>query len=75
MINRKQKIFLLMCLYILVNIPVALCAQSTIHVAGDGTGTIIAMEKTTRCRLTRHLNMQQVIQVQQFTSKGHMFMI
>ena len=39
MINRKQSIFLLMCLYALVITPVALCeTQPVIYVAGDGTG-------------------------------------
>ena len=39
MINQKQTIFSFVCLYALVNIPIALCAtQSVIYVAGDGTG-------------------------------------
>src|SRR5665647_3449688 len=37
--NQKQQIFMLMCLYVLANAPVALCAtQPIIYVAGDGTG-------------------------------------
>lgn len=39
MINQKQNIFLLMCLYGLANTPVALCnTPPVIYVAGDGTG-------------------------------------
>jgi PKD repeat protein len=39
MINQKQNIFILMCLYVLANTPVALCnTSSIIYVAGDGTG-------------------------------------
>ena len=38
--NQKQKIFMLMCLYVLASTPVALCNTSPmIYVAGDGTGT------------------------------------
>jgi hypothetical protein len=39
MINRRQNIFMLICLYVLANTPVALCATQPItYVAGDGTG-------------------------------------
>ena len=39
MINQKQSVFMLMCLYTLANTPVASCnTSSVIYVAGDGTG-------------------------------------
>ena len=38
MISQKQIILSLMCFYILLNIPVALCSSQVVYVAGDGTG-------------------------------------
>jgi hypothetical protein len=38
--KQKQKIFMLICLYVLANIPVALCdTPQVVYVTGDGTGT------------------------------------
>jgi hypothetical protein len=38
MTNFKQKLFILLCLFVLTSIPVALCSASTIYVSGAGNG-------------------------------------
>ncbi len=54
MINQKQTIFLLMCLFVLASTPVALCDR--VIVAGDGTGTYNCDGKDDHEQINQALN-------------------
>ena len=56
MINQKQRILALMCLYTLANTPVALCSSQVIYVAGDGTGNYNCDGKNDQIQINQALN-------------------